>query len=77
MVHTCRPTSRLEIAWDSNSPAPTRGSRLSIQIARDGDETRVAIVQSGGEILLDEEAREQLDKDWRRALLALRSVFEG
>jgi uncharacterized protein YndB with AHSA1/START domain len=77
MIHTCRPTSRLEISWDSNSPAPTRGSRLSVQIARDGDETRVAIVQSGGEILQDEEAREQLDNDWRRALLALRGVFEG
>jgi len=77
LVHTYRPTSRLEIGWDSNSPAPTKGSRLTVQIARDGDETRVAIVHSGGDLLKDEDARAQLDKDWRQALLALRSVFEG
>ena len=77
LVLRYRPTSQLEIAWDSNSPAQTRGTTLSFQIARDGDETRVALVHSGGQILEDEESRDALEADWRRAFNALRDVFEG
>jgi uncharacterized protein YndB with AHSA1/START domain len=76
LILTWRPSSRLEIAWDSNSPAPTKGTTLSFQIARDGEETRVALVHSGGGILEEEEERESLEKEWKQAFLALRAVFE-
>lgn len=76
-VLTWRPTSRLEISWDSNSPAPTRGTMLTFSIARDGGETRVALVHSGGGPLDDEEARSQLDTTWRQSLNALRDVLEA
>jgi len=74
---TYRPTSRLEIQWDSTGKAPTRGGRLSFNIARDGDETRVALVHSGGEVLSDEEARASLEKAWGYAFKALRGYLEG
>jgi len=76
IFHELRPTRRIEIAWDSNSPAPTRGSRVQFSIARDGDETRVSLVHSGGEFLDDEEVRSDFDRTWRQALLGLRSVLE-
>jgi len=71
-----RPTRKLEIAWDSTGKAVTKGSRVQFQLARDGDETRVLVVHSGGEALEDEEAREQINKNWRSALKALRSALE-
>ena len=77
LFHELRPTRRIEIHWDSNSPAETKGTRLQFQIARDGGETRVALIHSGGGILEDEEARERLDKDWKAALKALRGALEN
>ena len=77
VFHELRPTRRLEIAWDATSPAKTKGTRLQFVVSRDGDETRVALVHSGGGILDDEEARAELDKEWRTALKALRSWLEG
>lgn len=77
MLHELRPTRRIEIAWDSNSPGPHKGTRLAFQVARDGDETRLSVVHSGSGPLDDEEAREALDDEWRRALLALRASLEG
>lgn len=76
MFHELRPTRKVEIAWDSNSPAPTKGTRIQFTVARDGDETRVAVVHSGGGLLDDEEERAALEKTWRQALRALRGSLE-
>ncbi|MCB9759019.1 MAG: SRPBCC domain-containing protein [Alphaproteobacteria bacterium] len=75
-IHTWRPTSRLEISWDSSSPAVTKGTRLTFNLARDGDETRVALIHGGAGVLEDPEGRAELDKTWRRALKALQSALE-
>lgn len=77
MFHEIRPTRRIEIAWDQRSPAETRGTRIQFTVARDGDETRVAVVHSGGGVLDDDEAREALEKSWRQALRALRGALES
>lgn len=76
IFHELRPIRKIEIAWDSSSPAPTKGTRITFQVARDGDETLVNLVHSGGGPLDDEEQREALDKTWRQALLALRDALE-
>ncbi len=76
IFHTYRPIRKLEVAWDSTSPALTKGTSLRFQVARDGNETRVALVHSGGGILEDEEAREVLVREWRQAFLALRDYLE-
>lgn len=76
LVVTWRPTSRLVIRWDSNSPAPTKGTEITFNIARDGDETRVSLVHAGAGILEDEEGRKALDLTWRRALSSLREALE-
>ncbi|MEQ1507424.1 MAG: SRPBCC domain-containing protein [Myxococcota bacterium] len=76
IFHEMRPTRRLEIAWDSNSPAPTRGTRLQFTISRDGDETRLALVHSGGGVLDDDAKRDALDKEWREGLRTLRQTLE-
>ncbi len=77
MIQTWRPTSHFEIAWDHMGEFPTRGSRLSFQIARDGDETRVSIVHAGGPLLDDPEQREALHKEWKRDLRALQSLLDA
>jgi uncharacterized protein YndB with AHSA1/START domain len=74
---TFRPTRKLEVAWDSTSPAITKGTTISFQVARDGDETRLALVHSGGGVLEDEGARDALVKEWRQAFHALRDVLES
>lgn len=71
-----RPTRKLEIAWDNVGKAPTKGSRVQVQLARAGDETRVVVVHSGGAALEDPEHHEQLSKSWRSALRALRGALE-
>ncbi len=76
IFHELRPTRKLEIAWDATSPAKTKGTRLQFSISRDGDETRLALVHSGGGILDDEDQRADLEKEWRNALRALRSSLE-
>ena len=76
LVHTCRPTRKFEIAWDSTSPAPTKGTRIQFQVARDGRETRISIIHSGGGILDDEEQWPELDRGWKLALKALRRSLE-
>jgi len=75
-IHTFRPTSRFEICWDSTGKAETKGTTLTFNIARDGDETRVALVHSGGGVLEDEERREVLAKTWRQAFRGLRDALE-
>ncbi|NCG20375.1 MAG: hypothetical protein GWP91_15305 [Rhodobacterales bacterium] len=76
MFLTFRPTRKVEIAWDTRSPAPSKGTRLSFLVAKDGPETRVSLIHSGHGILDDEEARTQLDRDWGRALKGLRDALE-
>lgn len=77
VFHELRPTRRLEIMWDAGSPAKTKGTRLQFTVSRDGDETRLALVHSGGGILDDEEGRASLEKEWKSAMKALRSALEG
>jgi uncharacterized protein YndB with AHSA1/START domain len=78
MFHEVLPTRRIEIAWDGNSPAPTKGTRIEFTVARDGTETRVSVVHSGAGALFDDEAtRGALDKTWKQALHALRDSLEG
>jgi uncharacterized protein YndB with AHSA1/START domain len=77
MFHEVRPTRKIEIKWDANSPAPTKGTRIEFQLARDGDETRINVVHSGAGILDDEAERKKLDDAWRQSLQSLRQSLEG
>jgi uncharacterized protein YndB with AHSA1/START domain len=77
IFHEMRPTRKLEIAWDATSPGPTRGTRLQFTISRDGDETRLAMIHSGGGVLDDEAARDALEKEWRSGLQSLRKTLEA
>ena len=77
MIHTWRPTSHLEVAFDRSSSTELRGSRVAFQVARDGDETLLTLVHSGGEILDDDEGRARLDKEWRQAFLALQDMLDA
>ncbi len=74
MFQQLRPTRKIEIKWDSNSPGPLRKTRLEFVLARDGDETRVAVIHSGVEE--DEDDNAALEKEWRQALRSLRSSLE-
>lgn len=77
IFHELRPTRKVEIAWDGNSPSLTRGTRLVFTISRDGDETRLSLVHSGGGPLEDDVARDRMDKEWRDGLRTLRQSLEG
>lgn len=70
-----RPTRKLEIKWDPGSPGPTAGSRVKFQLARDGEETRVSLIHTGG-FLDEDEVFQRFDKEWRTALKALRGSLE-
>jgi uncharacterized protein YndB with AHSA1/START domain len=76
IIHTWRPTSKLEITWDNVGAAETKGSSVAFQIARDGDESRVSIVHSGGAALDDEARRDKLDGAWRVALETLQALLD-
>jgi len=76
MIHTWRPTSKLEITWDNIGAAETKGGTVAFQVARDGDETRVSIVHSGGAALEDEERRAKLDNAWKVALETLQALLD-
>jgi uncharacterized protein YndB with AHSA1/START domain len=76
MVHKWRPTSHLEIAFDRLGDHPSRGSLVAFQVARDGDETRLSVVQSGGEQLEDEAAAASLDDRWRKDLERLQAALD-
>jgi len=78
VIHKWRPTSHLEISWDKMGNFPTTGTRLTFQLALDGDETRVSVIHSGSAPILDEgEDRDQLDVDWRRALKSLQTLLDS
>lgn len=76
IVHVWRPTSHLELHFDSVGKGPLAGTRLSFQVALVGEESRISIVHQGA--LLDEpEAHARLDTDWKRSLQALQSLLDG
>ncbi len=75
-IHTWRPTSRLEIAFDNIGASEMKGARLSFSLARDGDETLLALVHAGGDALEDEARRQALDDEWKRAFKALQSHLD-
>jgi len=76
LIHTWRPTSHLEIAFDRIGTGGLAGTHLAFQLAMDGDETRVSLVHSG-ELLDDAEAYASLDKEWRQALTALQTLLDA
>ena len=76
LIHTWRPTSKLEISWDNIGAAETKGGTVAFQVARDGNETRVSIVHSGGAALDDEERRAKLDNAWKVALETLQALLD-
>ncbi len=77
IFHSIQPTRKIEIVWDTNSQAPTKGTRIEFIVGLDGEETRVSVVHSGHGILDDAEKRAELDKGWKQALQALRDSLEG
>jgi len=76
IIHTWRPTSKLEISWDNVGASETKGSSVAFQVARDGEESRVSIVHSGGAALEDEERRAKLDQAWKVALETLQALLD-
>jgi uncharacterized protein YndB with AHSA1/START domain len=76
IVHTWRPTAKFEIALDSIGSFEGKGGHIAFQVARDGDETRVSVVHSGGEALDDEERREKLDVAWKTAFETLQALLD-
>ena len=76
IIHTWRPTSKLEISWDNIGASETKGSSVAFQVARDGEESRVSIVHSGGEALGDEERRGRIDQAWKVALETLQALLD-
>lgn len=71
-----RPVRKVAIKWDRASPADTRGTTIEFQVARDGEETRVSMVHSGGGPLDDEDVRKRMEREWKGALRGLRSALE-
>ena len=76
IVHKWRPTSHLEISFDTIGQSPNRGSRWSFQVARDGGETRLSVVHSGGEVVSDEALRERWDNEWKEAFQVLQTWLD-
>jgi len=74
MFHTLRPTRKVEIAFERIGKGPWAGTRLTVQLAADKGETRVAVVHSG--FADDEELLAEQDAEWRRSLKGLRSCLE-
>lgn len=77
MIHTWRPTSHLEFAFDKIGQSDYKGSRVAFKLARDGDETCLTLVHSGGEALEDEGKRATMDTAWRQALSALQASLDA
>ena len=71
-----RPTAAIEIRWDKGGAFPMAGCRLVCNVARDGGETRLAIIVSGPQCD-DEETRAALDKEWGRDLRAIQSMLDA
>lgn len=76
LIHTWRPTSHLEIAFDRVGGSELRGSHIAFKLARDGDESRLTMVHSGGEALEDDARRAALDKTWAQAFSTLQALLD-
>lgn len=76
IIHTWRPTSHLEITFDTVGKGPLNGTRLAFQVAIDGGETRISMIHSGA-LLDDAEQNTRLDKEWRAAMKALQAMLDG
>ena len=76
IIHKWRPTSHLEITFDTVGRGPLKGTRLAFQVALDGGETRISLVHSGT-LLDDPEENERLAKEWRQAMKALQSMLDS
>jgi len=76
IVHTWRPTAKFEVSWDSVGHFEGKGGHAAFQVARDGDETRVSVVYSGGEALDDDERRQKMVAAWKTALEALQQLLD-
>lgn len=76
IVHTWRPTSHLEIAFDRAGQSELRGSHMAFKLARDGDESRLTLVHSGGEALEDDHRRAAIDRLWAVALTQLQALLD-
>jgi len=76
IIHTWRPTSHLEIAWDSIGSFPTKSTQVTFKVARDGDETRLSLVHRGAVFDEDEELRAWLDDEWKGRFEFLQSWLD-
>ncbi len=74
--HSLKPTRAIEILWDDVGKADDKGTRLQFQIGRDGVETKIHVVQSGGALSEDEDLASTLESRWKDALLRLREMLE-
>ncbi len=75
MLHELRPVRRVEMAFEGRGEGPEAGCRVEFLVARDGDETRIALTCSGPS-LDDEAKRAASDVLWKKRLEALRDNFE-
>ncbi|MCB9777902.1 MAG: SRPBCC domain-containing protein [Alphaproteobacteria bacterium] len=76
IIHKWRPTSQLEITFDSVGKGQYKGTRLTFQVAVDGGETRVSLVHAGS-IFDDAEENARVSKEWRQALSGLQSLLDA
>lgn len=72
IYHEFRPTRKIGIRWDPGTFAPLSGTQLEITLARDGEDTRVVLVQTG----IADAAVETGEKAWRQALRGLRDSLD-
>jgi uncharacterized protein YndB with AHSA1/START domain len=77
LIHTWRPISHLEVAWERTGEYPARGSRVTFQVARDGEEARLTLLHQGGEGLEDEAIREIIDRNWKKSLDTLQTLLDA
>jgi len=76
LIHKWRPTSHLEITFDTVGKGPLKGTRLAFQVALDGGETRISLVHSGP-LLDDPDEHARLEKEWRQAFGTLQALLDA
>jgi uncharacterized protein YndB with AHSA1/START domain len=76
ILHTCRPTARLEIRFDRVGTGAWKDSLLSVQIGRDGARTALHLAHESP--LLDVPGAEAAAGDWwDEALVRLEKHLDG
>jgi uncharacterized protein YndB with AHSA1/START domain len=76
MLHTWRPTSRLEWKVDRTSPGPWKDSLIGVHIGRDGERTSVHVTHESA--LLDVPGADAALGDWwDEALVRLGKHLDG